>query len=62
MFYVHPYLGKIFNLTNIFFRWVETTNQFVCELEIDMVHFYHRHFAKDCLCSTATMQLPKKLL
>ena len=25
-FYVHPYLGKISNLTIIFFRWVETTN------------------------------------
>jgi len=26
IFYFHPYLGKISNLTNIF-RWVETTNQ-----------------------------------
>ncbi len=26
IFYVHPYLGKIPNLTSIFFRWVETTN------------------------------------
>ena len=28
MFYFHPYLGKISNLTSIFFRWVgSTTNQ-----------------------------------
>ena len=27
IFYVHPYLGKWSNLTSIFFRWVETTNQ-----------------------------------
>ena len=28
IFYFHPYLGKIFNLTSIFFRWVgSTTNQ-----------------------------------
>ena len=27
MFYFHPFLGKIPILTNIFFRWVETTNQ-----------------------------------
>ena len=26
-FYFHPYLGKFSNLTSIFFRWVETTNQ-----------------------------------
>ena len=26
IFFFHPYLGKIPNLTNIF-RWVETTNQ-----------------------------------
>ena len=26
-FIFHPYLGKIPNLTSIFFRWVETTNQ-----------------------------------
>ena len=25
MFYFHPYLGKWFNLTSIFFKWVETT-------------------------------------
>jgi len=25
-FYVHPYLGMISNLTNIFFKWVETTD------------------------------------
>ena len=24
--YFHPYLGKISNLTSIFFRWVENTN------------------------------------
>ena len=24
IFYFHPYLGKISNLTSIFFRWVET--------------------------------------
>ena len=30
IFYFHPYLGKISNLTNIFFRWVgSTTNQLV---------------------------------
>ena len=29
IFYFHPYLEKIFNLTSIFFRWVETTNQFL---------------------------------
>jgi len=29
-FYFHPDLGKIFNLTSIFFRWVgSTTNQFL---------------------------------
>ena len=28
MFYFQPYLGKMSNLTSIFFRWVETTNQF----------------------------------
>ena len=27
MFYFHPYLGKISNLTIIFFKGVETTNQ-----------------------------------
>ena len=27
IFFGHPYLGKIPILTNIFFRWVETTNQ-----------------------------------
>ena len=28
MFYFHPYLGKISNLTIVFFRWVgSTTNQ-----------------------------------
>ena len=27
-FYSQPSLGKISNLTSIFFRWVETTNQF----------------------------------
>ena len=26
--YFHPHLGKISNLTSIFFGWVETTNQF----------------------------------
>ena len=26
-FYVHSYLRKMSNLTNIFFKWVETTNQ-----------------------------------
>ena len=29
IFYFHPYLGKISNLTSIFSRWVETTNQFM---------------------------------
>ena len=28
IFYFHPYLGKIPVLTFIFFRWVETTNQY----------------------------------
>ena len=27
VFYVHPYLGRWSNLTSIFFKWVETTNQ-----------------------------------
>ena len=27
IFYFHPHLGKSSNLTNIFFRWVETTNK-----------------------------------
>ena len=27
IFYFHPYLGKIPNLTSIFVKWVETTNQ-----------------------------------
>ena len=26
-FNFHPYLGKISDLTSIFFRWVETSNQ-----------------------------------
>ena len=26
IFYFHPYLGKLSNLTNVF-KWVETTNQ-----------------------------------
>ena len=27
IFYFHPYLGRWSNLTSIFFKWVETTNQ-----------------------------------
>ena len=38
MFYFHPYLGKICNLTNIF-RWVETTNQSYFE------HYQHVFFS-----------------
>ena len=29
IFYFHPYLGKSSNLTSIFFKWVEPTNQLV---------------------------------
>ena len=31
MFNFRPYLGKIPNLTIIFFRWVETTNQLLTQ-------------------------------
>ena len=31
IFHFHPYLGKISNLTDICFKWVETTNQLVCK-------------------------------
>ena len=34
IFYVHPYLGKWSNLTSIFFRWVETTNQLEDEFSL----------------------------
>ena len=33
MFYVYSYLGKCFNLTSIFVRWVgSTTNQFMFDV------------------------------
>ena len=38
MFDFHPYLGKWSNLTSIFFKGVETTNQFVVMIE------YHLNF------------------
>ena len=51
--YFHPYLGKISNLTRIFFRWVgSTTNQFIdcplhmmtaCWCAVSMLAFFSVH-------------------
>ena len=40
----HPYLGKISNLTSIFLKWVETTNQFCFQVLIFALDFHNVSF------------------
>ena len=48
IFYFHPYLGMISNLTSIFFKWVgSTTNQIVIE--------YHRLERSTDICQVMVM-------
>ena len=42
MFYVYPKLGKISILTTVmFFKWVETTNQFALEMNVGLFSKNH---------------------
>ena len=42
-FFFHPYLGKILILTNIFFRWFETTIQKNVEPQMPLVFSLKLH-------------------